>query len=869
MLLQFLLLTQIVIAYSSSQPSWCPDVVSSPTSTTPLTTLLPNRQYFLRVRVCVDSSPSLISTSSVFSSGNHPIITINSGHLGLSSYNFSHNVNSPPSVSFSSWIFAFTTSRPHIISLSLRSSSIAANSFPPLATTFDLFVSSLHFMDSGILRVRLPLVANFPAFPSLFSEFSNSIAFRSSSSVLSFSKISHENLVVLCTIGSESFLIDFTSILTNFPNLFVDQSIRSILSFDHLLFVASNRGLFVFNLSQSSQPFRLQSKLIDSIVITDTSRYREFLVISSSYLVTFTSSEFEIFGLEFSDDSDWNEFELFPIVDDVSNQNLIDYLTNSSSFSPVFPFSKLSVHIFPTFPQSIILIVFDWNMIFSIHVEPFSFHLDFTTEIPTETSMTSSPFDIPITTALVELRGSKSTNSELFLYGNELLYSLDQGRTFHRVLEINDVIQSISIGPDHSVVILTVSNRLIVGSTPNFDCFEEITVLYLNSTFPIKNPLTITTNFDLLIPTLTSSSPFISNHVISFETLKSLAQNCQDQSFITSSFPSDPYILRSNDLFFYWLPDTIYLGYGQCTDFSISTYSNFPPNYLLQRQQYVSVTSSVQSFSGSNLQIFTYRICDLKTPRQQSSPGNNLLLSLFKLNIPYSSFACNRIQDHVISSKSMSILTGCLPGQSISLRRDHDLIEDLSFFDCYDDDVCNHFLSDFDNSYYYHDLITGKSRPFPGKMSFSIIGGGHNRQSIELYSQDLIDLYNEGSLSIYTSFPSPDNLTTFIRFLCPKGTPCHGVWGSIFPFKQPKYSFKILAQSIESEFGDYCLFETEFDLTIVGLPMGINHSILITCVLALFLLFINLIIFIRINFKRRKLIMDDVSHDDTFDDVLG
>lgn len=135
------------------------------------------------------------------------------------------------------------------------------------------------------------------------------------------------------------------------------------------------------------------------------------------------------------------------------------------------------------------------------------------------------------------------------------------------------------------------------------------------------------------------------------------------------------------------------------------------------------------------------------------------------------------------------------------------------------------------------DLIGATERQYVKGYNLTILGGGINPQSLELYDQELQDAVNsrDQAESVWHwvgsgSFNSTNNM---VWWRCRESSPCHDVLPSSLAV--PQYCFIVRFSNRDiADIQSYCIFETEFVACVHGLPLGILQSVVVLAVVLSF-----------------------------------
>ncbi|KAL0241033.1 hypothetical protein GEMRC1_006269 [Eukaryota sp. GEM-RC1] len=627
------------------------------------------------------------------------------------------------------------------------------------------------------------------------------------------------------------------------------------MAFGKFLFLASSSGFFVFD---GSNHILITSDCVYGFQIVRPSEFQQFER-PFSFELYFITVNFDMYLLVFDLDSDISEFEPELIVNN-DGLSLPDFITEI--FGNIQLQSILKSLSFQDFPNDLLFIiksdqksfVLSFNAIdktFNVlYTLPNSFsdldnHNLSESDLPTEFSYTSASV----------------YGSDVLVYGNVVLFSMDLCQTFHAfpLAFGNQLISRLLIGW-----------WSFKGNLPYFNTFDFFLDLEppFNQINQVELYLDHVSDLHVTLVSLDDSSLVLNRKVVTSTEMSSLSLNCEDQLLVDISYSRNESFLMGRDHpELYWLPSEVYLGYDECFSIKLQLasisgtldFDLFPVDLHVNNPQNLKISHKRSLDYASNSLVSIIEVCDRQSERNQSGPGTNLISSNLRVSIKNNGFLCNRAQPAIITSKSIQVFTGCRPRQSMIIDPDSFSNQELpAVFDC-DDGQCVHHLPVFKNQYLYHDELINEQRPFPGNISFSIIGGGLSRDSVELWSDELIEKYNH---------PSPHSLYVFLSdgaltWSCPPGSPCNDVWPA--SFSHAEYTVRVLASSRESVFGSYCLFETEFDLVLVGLPIGIVSSIGISLAVVAVCFIVLVIMFIRSEFKRKRLLNKREDEVDDFD----
>ncbi|KAL0241507.1 hypothetical protein GEMRC1_006742 [Eukaryota sp. GEM-RC1] len=145
---------------------WCVDVLPSPDSSSPVVMLIPETDYYLRIRVCTNNQPSPQLTSHLLGVGSSPRVTVQDGLLSLSSDFLERST----SLLSSSWLLPFSAELPGYISLYIHSPSFGSVNFAQVEASFTyLTISSLFSRTYQYLYVLLFLRFLFPFLLSILA----------------------------------------------------------------------------------------------------------------------------------------------------------------------------------------------------------------------------------------------------------------------------------------------------------------------------------------------------------------------------------------------------------------------------------------------------------------------------------------------------------------------------------------------------------------------------------------------------------------------------------------------------------------------------------------------------------------------------
>ncbi|KAL0218916.1 hypothetical protein P9112_004569 [Eukaryota sp. TZLM1-RC] len=828
-----LLIVTLLLSFSTPLPlsdlHWCADVVTDTSAAVAVNTILTSESYYLRVRVCLNHQFSPDSSSQIISVGNTPVLSILSGHTGV-------NVTSPhplpptSSTNMDTLYYPFTTLLPQSVMIYISSPPFAVTSLPqPAYLRFS--ISSIHFKDGGVVRTRVPLRSDFTL--SEFNNFPHCVnSILSTISLFPFSVSSSDPFLGASTDGDLLNLQVF-----DFADFF-DESINSCLSFGNFLFIGTENGVLAFDLIDfdyreltAQKPLSFSTNFKQDYISSSESR-PVLLILTDDFELIEVDLTANLSSFSLNYHSSFNSF--ISLNFDVTPLNVLSVFSFEIELNIVnylFGFENGNA--------AIVAINFDSNDYVIKHV-----------------------FDSPqsITSAV-------TYQSDLICFGSGALYSLDFGLNFHELIFVEEeAFVSLTIGRDFGVIGVTSRGSIFKGSLPNFDTFGRL--FELNGVDTVDYAYgRLSETYDLSLSIFGDGQ--LSHHHFPKEELVSFAENCADQSFISTSYDNDPSILigdpSSSD---YWLPNEVYLGHGKCFSFHMTSSIvglvgqpvRNPFDIFVLNSNYLSIDLS--QFTDFLLGVVGSKVtvCDNAEKRSVEGPGENLALSPVRVTVKDHCFLCNRAQEDLIPSKTIDVYTGCRPHQSI--KYDHSQIS--TRFTCPEGQICAHYELPFISSFYHIDEITGLEISFPGEVSISVIGGGPSTDSVELWNEEQIRLYNlPSSSSVYyianiTKDYDPESDISFIPalfFMCSSGSPCSG----LFPknlFGHAEFVFRIEAYSTNSNFGEFCRLSTTFDLILIGIPLGLMNSILVTLGLATLLVVIVYFIHLKQQYNRKKLLKD-------------
>eukprot|EP01137_Pigoraptor_chileana_P032690 Opistho-2@22460 len=440
---------------------------------------------------------------------------------------------------------------------------------------------------------------------------------------------------------------------------------------------------------------------------------------------------------------------------------------------------------------------------------------------------------------------SRTISTDVFLFGNALLYSPDAGLSFYIIREFKDSpIISFASAFDSSYACVTASGEVWFGQAD----FSELALL---------QPAQQSGRLFSIFFSYDDSLRFLSISKTNASDL--IAQTLDIQSAVDQSALADnamcPYkelvfdaeknatFTRRQDSEWQDLPDHIFVD--KAWDYGI-VLSLTPRDgvslddltaTIVAEQTYISVSYERSVSVSSNSVNYTFHITDKAIAREQSFPGENVIPTGVRIFVNGATFACQdsskKSDIKTAVSSNLVVYSGCPKQQSISFVKGGTVNDHCTPIDGI---PCVYFDNEFQPSFVLTDDLTENTSPFTGRYRLRLIGGGETLSSVAEFSEADFYKYNPitergvGSQPIWSpnaNEAAVNDTVTSLTFVCPLGSVCSRVYprnGNV-----PEFFFLWEVDTSPTN-GDasYCRFKYRFIVRVFGLPMDIITTAYIT-----------------------------------------
>ncbi|KAL7746813.1 hypothetical protein RI367_007859 [Sorochytrium milnesiophthora] len=483
----------------------------------------------------------------------------------------------------------------------------------------------------------------------------------------------------------------------------------------------------------------------------------------------------------------------------------------------------------------------------------------------------------PVAPVLNGMTYSRQLSNDLFLYGNVLLYSPTGGQSMSVIQVFTDgsTITSLvfpSSNADTSFLVQTSRQQLYYGelglpsltlvpvtlgtspATANYlfydqlGTLQQLSVLVDSSSVQVaRAPLTIGTGLDLQLRQTLPPCPYSTFEI----------DASQDTGFTRS-------LVNSGSA----LPSAIYLDLGMNYTFTVTltpsptaSLNDLVLSVRLANAHYVNITSVRTVYTYLQQVVYTITIADQGTLSYQMQPSDTPLATELYLYVR-NGYRCKDPLKPGLSknalARSATIFTGCPPYQAVVGNFS---ASDYTACETLDPAVpCYFFDLDYSPSYFIQDQLSGATSTYSGLYTLSLVGGGHSKTSIQMYTVNQSSQYNRitwGPVEELTSYTLGryiyNVLNNTVNWICASGSPCAVVLPK-FPQTAAYYFVIEMSTAGVTANTTYCSLSTQYLIRLNGLPVDFGTSLTATlATMGITLALVMLGAFAQWRYQRREL----------------
>ena len=476
-----------------------------------------------------------------------------------------------------------------------------------------------------------------------------------------------------------------------------------------------------------------------------------------------------------------------------------------------------------------------------------------------------------VTLVLRGMAHAESSQEALFLWGNMLLFSPDNGQSMYILQAFtSSYVNTFSSTSGGNFVVRTDNNEVWYGQVGNsylrkIQSSSDIGASMMDVFFdPTGLLTTLTVSTGVTTLNYTSSLALSGTAQASVDVGEVIDGYVCPVSTVEARGPLDASYTRYSSLDKkvvvdnMHLPYHIFLDYEQSYEFFvlITPYPGIGiENVALGTSiepGVVSVTTSRATTNAGGSWEYKFTVTDLGVFREKSTSGNNLTMVNLVISIRNGTLSCqNDARIGAITSQSslsLQIFSGCPPDYELLFSEQESIEGDQG---CFRDHgvPCVYFDNTFSPYFGLFDEVTNREVRYRENVQFRIIGGGLTYETIVSYNETEQDKYNAGGSAPIWELELPrDSSDTYldvdhdtILWLCSPGSPCSGV----LPYfaLTPQYYFKILIETGEVNEDSYCNLSQVFYLRVHGIPMDLPMTLFTTFGTVIILLIVGIIPF--------------------------
>lgn len=260
-----------------------------------------------------------------------------------------------------------------------------------------------------------------------------------------------------------------------------------------------------------------------------------------------------------------------------------------------------------------------------------------------------------------------------------------------------------------------------------------------------------------------------------------------------------------------------------------------PSSLMLQ------TTRSVDDLNG--VVSYTATVTDNGYFYSSGTVNVNTLQNTLTVSVANSSLSCSMDNQHLTSSVTLDIDSGCAPFQVFYVH-----VPESTYRVCNLDPepvLCVYFYEMFVPSLYIHDLFTGAVDAYTGDYTMKVVGGGATYDSISMYTDTQIAqmnptestqadhgfIWRTASTQFYDGFPVMTTSDGVVWF-CETGSACAGSVPKYIG-DSPSYYLVLEITSNPYPTNTYCIYNTRLTIKLYSIRYSFVASIVTIVVTAL------------------------------------